>query len=177
MVMPNIGGGYVAGSTGYDIGGNDDFSDPNLPDLNPEPYDPTVWETFWTFNGRGSEKYGVPKETFYLAYQKSDFNQTQATHTVKLYRKLSGQYTAHQTVMGPMEIVGWFDRNAVMEKAKEKAQFWLVHRYSNYPFDMGELDWAESVKWAESYVYGTGGNTGALFIAVVAIIGVVLLVR
>ena len=41
---------------------------------------------------------------------------------------------------------------------------------------MGELDWNESIKWAESYV-NNAGNGGVLFLAIAAAIGMVFLVR
>ena len=172
-----IGGGYSTGSTGYNLGGNDPLGGPNetpnSPDLNPEAYDPTVWENFWTYRGKGNTKYGVPKETFYLAYQKSDFNQMQYDHTVKLYRVTSGQISHEQTV-SLFEIQGMYGKNTVKQKSIEKAKLWFVNRYANYHYDMGELEWDESIKWAESYVNNVGnGNANMWIITGVAALGLV----
>ena len=168
--------GYSVGSTGMNVGGNDPYSNPNLPDLNPEPYDPTVWKNFWTFKGQGFEKYGVPKETFYLAYQRADFNALQYEHTVKLYRITTGQYTTEQTV-ATFEIEGMYGIETVQREAIIKAKIWLVNRYMNYPYDMGELEWDESKLWAESYVNG-GGNDGVMMlwaIGILTLIGILFL--
>ena len=181
MVFSDVGGGYSVGYTGYDIGEYDPSNDPHgIPLLTPEEqaqYDPAVWGDFWTFNGRGNSLYGVPKETFYLAYQKSDFNNpNQATHTVKMYVIESGQITVHRGVT-VFEIIGFHGQGAlkqVQNAAIIKAKIWLVNRYANYPYDMGNLDWRESVKWAESYVNGDG-NTGAWGMAILAAIGIMFL--
>ena len=122
MVFPNIGGGYTTGSTGYDIGGNDPFSNPNLPPLEQEPLD-TNWPIKWTFNGKGFAAYGVPKETFYLAYKGANISDNFAQLSWKLYRETrTGSVTIQQTVTS-FQIIGYTTLSSSLEQAKLRLKF------------------------------------------------------
>ena len=172
-----IGGGYTAGDTGYEIGELDPFNQPQSDPIANEPLD-LNWPVKWTFNGGGFARYGVPKETFYLAYQGAGAGAGFASLKWKLYRETRGEYVTQQTVTS-FHIIGYTTIERSLEQAIIKAKIWLVNRYMNYPYDMGELDWNESQLWAESYVNSpmTGGNSGVLFMAIAAIIGIVILAK